>query len=86
MSSSLNLISFGFGEAILRGATPLPNYSVSQWADANRILTTKSSAEAGNYRTSRTPYAKEIMDVMSPNAKMPNGKPVNRVVFVKGSQ
>lgn len=86
MSSSLNLTPFGFGEAILRGVTPLPNYTVSEWADANRILTTKSSAEAGNYRTSRTPYAREIMDVMSPNAKMPNGKPVNRVVFVKGSQ
>ena len=75
-----------YSEYYFKSAKPLPNYTVSQWADANRILTTKSSAEAGAYRTSRTPYAKEIMDVMSPNAKTFNGKPVTRVVFVKGSQ
>ena len=73
-------------EAFSSGAKPLPNYTVSQWADANRILTSKSSAEAGKYKTSRTPYAKEIMDVMSPNAKTANGKPANHVVFIKGSQ
>ena len=75
-----------YSDFYFESAKPLPNYTVSQWADANRILTTKSSAEAGAYRTSRTPYAKEIMDVMSPNAKTFNGKPVTRVVFVKGSQ
>jgi phage terminase large subunit GpA-like protein len=36
--------------------------TVSQWADANRILVPESSAEPGPWRTSRAPYAREIMD------------------------
>ena len=73
-------------DGLMEGVRPLPNYTVSEWADKNRILTTKSSAEAGRWETARTPYTKEIMDVMSPNAKTINGKPANNVIFVKGSQ
>ena len=36
--------------------------TVSQWADANRILVPESSAEPGPWRTSRAPYMREIMD------------------------
>jgi phage terminase large subunit GpA-like protein len=36
--------------------------TVSQWADANRVLTTESSAEAGPWRTDRAEYQREIMD------------------------
>jgi phage terminase large subunit GpA-like protein len=44
---------------------PDPPYTVSEWADKNRVLSTKSSAEPGRWRTSRTPYLREIMDCLS---------------------
>jgi phage terminase large subunit GpA-like protein len=53
---------------------------VSDWADANRILSQTSSSEPGKFRTDRTPYLKEIMDALSPSS------PVEKVVFMKGSQ
>jgi phage terminase large subunit GpA-like protein len=53
---------------------------VSDWADANRILSQTASSEPGKFRTERTPYLKEIMDALSPSS------PVEKVVFMKGSQ
>jgi phage terminase large subunit GpA-like protein len=53
---------------------------VSDWADANRILSQTASAEPGKFRTERTPYLKEIMDALSPSS------PIDKVVFMKGSQ
>ncbi len=35
----------------------------SEWADANRFIPSGTSPEAGQWRTSRTPYLKEPMDV-----------------------
>lgn len=70
--------------AVLRawqeGLLPDPWLSVSEWSDEHRILSGKASAEPGRWRTSRTPYLKEIMDCLSPNS------PVERVVFMKGAQ
>jgi phage terminase large subunit GpA-like protein len=48
------------------GLKPAPLISISEWADLNRILPQESSSEPGHYRTSRTPYVKEIMDALSP--------------------
>ena len=73
-------------EGVLKGIKPLPDITVSEWADKYRFLTTKSSAEPGQWRTSRTPYLKEIMDVMSPKAKTRNGNPATKIVFIKGAQ
>ncbi|MDR0580719.1 MAG: phage terminase large subunit family protein [Holosporaceae bacterium] len=53
---------------------------VSDWADTNRILSQTASSEPGKFRTERTPYLKEIMDALSPSS------PVEKVVFMKGSQ
>ena len=53
---------------------------VSEWADRYRLLSPKSAAEPGRWRTNRTPYLKEIMDHLSPASA------VQRVVFMKGSQ
>ena len=64
----------------LDGLKPPPKMTVSEWSDKNRILTNKSSAEPGKWRTSRTPYLKEIMDELSPRSY------AKRVVFLKGSQ
>ena len=54
--------------------------SVSEWADKYRVLSSSASAEPGFWRTSRTPYLKEIMDALSVES------PVQRIVFMKSSQ
>ncbi len=55
-------------------------HPVSEWADKFRLLSSKSSAEPGEWKTSRTPYLKEIMDNLSVH------EPVQRIVFMKGAQ
>ena len=62
------------------GLRPEPLLKVSEWADEHRMLSQKSAAEAGRWKTSRTPYLKEIMDELSPSS------PTQRVVFMKGAQ
>jgi phage terminase large subunit GpA-like protein len=69
-----------FREAFLRGVRPDPRITVSEWADRYRTLTTRSSAEPGQWRTARTPYLREIQDCLSSTS------PVERLVFMKGSQ
>ncbi len=49
-----------------RQAWKLPKkLTVSEWADANRILDSRTSAEPGQWRTNRTPYLKGIMDAFT---------------------
>ena len=68
-------------EATLRmSLRPEPVITVSQWADRYRILSTKLAAEAGRYRTSRTPFLRDIMDALSPT------NAIRRVVFMKAAQ
>ncbi len=62
------------------GLTPDPLLSVSEWSDQHRMLSSKASAEPGRWRTSRTPYLKDIMDCLSPSSA------VERVVFMKAAQ
>ena len=62
------------------GITPDPLLTVSEWSDQHRMLSSKASAEPGRWRTSRTPYLKDIMDCLSPTS------PVERVVFMKAAQ
>ena len=45
--------------------SPPEDLTVSQWADRYRVLHPMTSAEAGPWRTSRTPYLREIMDSVS---------------------
>lgn len=59
---------------------PDPVVTVSQWADANRVLDGSSASEPGPYRTDRTPYAREIMDRFGAD------DPCEIVVFVKCAQ
>ncbi|MFC1348152.1 MAG: hypothetical protein G8D60_01495 [gamma proteobacterium symbiont of Phacoides pectinatus] len=47
------------------GLRPDPFLDVSQWSDQYRMLSPKSAAEPGRWRTERTPYLKEIMDCLS---------------------
>ncbi len=62
------------------GLRPDPLLSLSQWSDEHRVLSSKGSAEPGRWRTSRTPYLRDIMDSLSPSSA------VERVVFMKGAQ
>ena len=62
------------------GLRPDPDFTVSEWADAHRVLSQRGASEAGPWRTARTPYLREIMDCLSPTS------PVERVVVMKGAQ
>ena len=77
-------LGFDGAEDILRswrrGMRPDPDLTVSQWADAHRKLSSRASAEPGQYRTARTPYLREIMDALSPS------HPAQRVTFMKAAQ
>jgi phage terminase large subunit GpA-like protein len=53
-----------------RGLRPEPQVTVSEWADAHRRLPAKSSAEPGPWRTSRTPYLREILDCLSSTSEV----------------
>ena len=61
------------------GMKPPEQLSVSEWADRKRRLSTESSAEPGQWRTSRTPYLKEPMDAFT-------DPKVRRIVIVSSSQ
>ena len=63
----------------LRGIRPDPMLTVSEWSDQFRILP-QTVAEPGPFRTSRTPYLKEIMDKLSIK------DPAQRIIFKKSSQ
>src|SRR5512134_3716254 len=77
-------LAFDGAEDLLRawreGLTPDPDLTVSAWADKHRFLSSRGASEAGPWRTSRTPYLREIMDALSPS------HPCQRVTFMKGSQ
>ena len=66
--------------AFREGLRPGVKLSVSEWADRHRILSSKSSAEQGPWRTSRTPYLREIMDALA------DEHPARAVTFKKGAQ
>jgi phage terminase large subunit GpA-like protein len=75
------VIDFGVINSIAFENTskPLPNLLISDWSDEYREIP-RGNAEPGRWKTSRTPYLKEIMDVMSPQS------PVQKVVVIKGTQ
>ena len=66
--------------AFARGWRAKQALSVSEWADANRVLSEVGSAEPGAWKTSRTPYLREIMDQLSETS------PAKLVAFMKPSQ
>ena len=66
--------------AVAAALRPDPPLSVSEWADQHRVLSGKSSSEPDQWRTSRTPYLREIMDSLSTQSRF------QRTAFLKGSQ
>lgn len=63
----------------LKNLRPPEGYSLSEWADHFRQLSSESSAEAGRWRTARTPYLKEVMDSFTDPA-------IHHIVMVAASQ
>lgn len=57
-----------------------PRMTVSEWADAHRIIAKGAGAEPGPWRTSRNPILREIMDCLSDHS------PVQVVDFMKSAQ
>jgi len=53
---------------------------VDEWAEAHAYIPSEGNAEAGKYKADRTPFAREVMRVLSP------GHPCNRVVVMGASQ
>lgn len=52
-------------DALCRAIAPPAKITVSEWADANRVLSGPAAAEPGEWRTDRTEYTREIMDAFS---------------------
>ncbi|MCK5770921.1 phage terminase large subunit family protein [Algiphilus sp.] len=66
--------------AVAGNCAPRKKLTLSQWSDAHRWLSGKASSAKGRWRTSRTPYLREIMDCLSESS------PVSRVVMMKSAQ
>lgn len=62
------------------GLKPDTVSDLDEWADKHRVLSSKGSAEPGQWRTDRTPYLREIMKSLS------NSSPYQKIIFMKGSQ
>lgn len=60
--------------------SPTEELTVTEWAELNRVLSGKDSAEPGPYRVARTPYAQEPMDCLSAHSA------VEEVVLMWGAQ
>ena len=63
----------------LKHFRPPENLTVAEWADKYRRLSPESSAEAGQWKTKRTPYLKEPMESF-------NDPKVKKIVMVAASQ
>ena len=64
---------------VLRRAAPPPRLLPSEWANANRVLSNRASAEPGTFRWQRAPYQREWLDAMVEDG-------VEEVVLMTASQ
>lgn len=65
--------------SFLKTLKPPPPQTVSQWADAERRLSSESSAEPGPWDTNRAPYLRDIMDAI-------NDPGIRKIVVKKAAQ
>ncbi len=66
----------GLFHSASRAIAPRKPLTVSQWADANRVLSSKASAIPGRWSTDRSPLLREPMDCMSARS------PVQEIVCI----
>lgn len=64
---------------VLAGIKPPEDLTVSEWAEKKRRLSSEASAEPGPWKTSRTPYLRDVMDSFTDPS-------VRRIVVVAASQ
>lgn len=62
------------------GLRPDPELWVDRWSQEHAFIPSDGNAEGGKYDLSRTPYAAEVLQVLSP------AHPTNRVVVMAASQ
>jgi phage terminase large subunit GpA-like protein len=78
------LMTYRGAEAVhammMEALKPQPDLLVSEWADKSRKLSARHAHEHGQWRTSRVPFLRELMDNMSARS------PVRTTVFMKASQ
>ena len=67
-------------DAAVNALRPPPDLTVDEWADVKRVLSQEEAAEPGPWDTSRTPYLREIMEVLSAS------HPARDVTVMKGAQ
>lgn len=77
-SEGLRALRRGITAAAVEIFQPPPTLTVSEWADEYRRLPS-TSAEPGQWRTSRVPYLRRIMDVLGDET-------IREVVFAKSAQ
>lgn len=58
----------------------LSNMKPSEWAEANRVMTSEVTSFPGSFSFDRTPYCREIVDCLSPD------HPARYVAVMKGAQ
>lgn len=58
----------------------ISDISPSDWAEANRVMTSDVSPYPGKFKLDRTPYAREILDTMKPD------HPAKKIAVMKGAQ
>lgn len=66
--------------AFARALAPKPPLTIDEWADQSRILPEIAAHEAGLWRTSRFPFLRRIMQLLSPS------HPCQQIVVMKGAQ
>ena len=50
---------------IFQTLKPPPKLTIDTWADSYRILSSKTSAEPGRWKTDRVPFQREVMKAIS---------------------
>ena len=66
--------------AFADGLRPDPDLTVPAWCALHRMLPKKSSPEPGKYRSSRTPYLRDVMKDLSPSSG------ISEIVVMKATQ
>ena len=69
-----------YADSFRAGLTPDPEMWVDEWSAEHAYIPTEGNAEGGKYNLDRTPFAREVMRVLSP------GDPCTRVVVMGASQ
>ena len=75
-----DLKSSPFAQGVFDVLKPQPLIELDEWCDSYRILPRSGSSESGKWRTSRTPYLREIMKCLSPQSRY------KEIAVLKGHQ